>query len=1023
MTECDCACDPPPFGRAPNRAGLPEIAFRTGTQPTFLARMLAALPRQEVPDPRAGGTPYAPLGALTTRRLDDPAIALLDAWACALDVLAFQQERIANEAYLGTATERLSVRELARAIGYELAPGVAAETRLAFQVESADDPFRSVTVPAGTQVMSVPSKPGDLPQTFETLEPVEARADFNAIPPRLERQQVLALRHLPNISDPVLVLVDTDESFDLPAGSAAARQDVTAANVEQFHPLDPTTDFARVLDERAADTRVQRANLVLPAIAVDEIRLRGLSTGLAPGDRLLAVGQRGTAVQALPLLVREVALEPSFDQTRVVVQPLGTAATPDTSSTSTPSVPTVPVLRPSTDLAFRTPLLRNGIVARAPLPLQRDSIAGELRRTAWRAADLQAMVQVQRWSIPTLLAILRQPPPAIAPPLGSAVPGIHALRVRTGFFGNAAPRQEMLANRKSQRATADGLGESWDAPPSSSESPSIWQDSQRAPLGHKGDVFLERVVEGVGPDSWVVIEAPDPTGGASVTRTLSLRVNRAFTVSRADFALSGRTTGLLLNALDGSDFADAGKPAHFTFRAATANLGSARIPLAGLPISEDLSKGEQDLTLARLVLELLPGAAVALSGERADAPGVRADEIAILSDVRHIGGFTRLSFASGLAQSFRRPGLAVNANIARASHGETVSQPLGSGDARVANQAFALPRLPLTFLKDKTPPGRRSTLAIHVDGLAWEERSGLYESGPADRHFMLRLDEDGTTRVVFGDGVRGARLPSGSLNVVATWRVGTGPVGEVSDGALTLLRTRPLGIRSVVNPDAATGASATERMEEARLNASSTVRTLGRIVSLEDYEDVARTWPGFGKARAELVWHRGERVVHVTVGLAKGLAPLPTSPELATLRAALDGIRDGADRVMVQGFAERPFAINARLRSDPARDAAAVRAAAQSALEAGFGFAARDFAAPVTGAQVLAVLQAVPGVVAADLRALGPVEARSGGSAGHSALLRAEPARSDRAGVLQPAELLLVSPAHIALTSEPAHAG
>jgi predicted phage baseplate assembly protein len=1018
MTERDCACDPPPSGRAPNRAGLPEIAFRTGTQPTFLARMLDALPRQEVPDPRAGGAPHAPLGALTTRRLDDPAIALLDAWACALDVLAFQQERIANEAYLGTATERLSVRELARAIGYELAPGVAAETRLAFQVESADDPFRSVTVPAGTQVMSVPSKPGDLPQTFETLEPVEAHADFNAIPPRLERQQVLALRRLPNNADPVLVLVDTDESFDIPAGSTAARQDVTAANVAEFHPLDPAIDFDRVLDERAADTRVQRASVVLPAIAVDEIRLRGLSTGLAPGDRLLAVGRRGTAVEALPLLVREVALEPGFDQTRVVVQPLGTAEKPDPSSASTPSVPTVPLLRPSKGLAFRTPLLRTGIVARAPLPLERDSIAGELRRTAWRAADLQAMVQVQRWSIRTLLAVLRQPPPAIAPPLGSAVPGIHALRVRTGFFGNAAPRQEMLAKPDNQRAT-DGLGKSWDAPPL----PSIWQDSQGTLLGAAADVFLERAVEGVGPDSWVVIEAPDPTAGAGVTRTLSLRVNRAVTVSRADFALSGRTTGLLLNALNGSDLAEANKLPYLTFRTASANLGSARLPLAGLPIAENLTKGEQDLTLARLVLELLPGAAVALSGERADAPGVRADEIAILSDVRHIGGFTRLSFASGLAQSFRRPGLAVNANIARASHGETVSQPLGSGDARVANQAFALPRLPLTFLKDKTPPGRRSTLAIHVDGLAWEERPGLYESSPADRHFMLRLDEDGTTRVVFGDGLRGARLPSGSLNVVATWRVGTGPVGEVPDGALTLLRTRPLSIRSVVNPDATTGASATERMEEARLNAPSTVRTLGRIVSLEDYEDAARTWPGFGKARAELVWHRGERVVHVTVGLAKGLAPLPTSPELATLRAALDGIRDGADRVMVQGFAERPFAINARLRSDPARDAAAVRAAAQSALEAGFGFAARDFAAPVTGAQVLAVLQAVPGVVAADLRALDPVEARSGGSAGHSALLRAEPARSDLVGVLQPAELLLVSPAHIALTSEPAHAG
>jgi hypothetical protein len=67
-----------------------------------------------------------PLSALTTRDLDDPAIAMLDAWAVALDVLSFYQERIANEGYLRTSTERRSIVELARAIGYELRPGLAA---------------------------------------------------------------------------------------------------------------------------------------------------------------------------------------------------------------------------------------------------------------------------------------------------------------------------------------------------------------------------------------------------------------------------------------------------------------------------------------------------------------------------------------------------------------------------------------------------------------------------------------------------------------------------------------------------------------------------------------------------------------------------------------------------------------------------------------------------------------------------------------------------------------------------------
>ena len=73
---------------------------------------------------------------LTTRAPDDPAIALLDAWAVVGDVLSFYQERIANEGFLRTATERRSVLELARQIGYELNPGVAAATYLVWEVEA-----------------------------------------------------------------------------------------------------------------------------------------------------------------------------------------------------------------------------------------------------------------------------------------------------------------------------------------------------------------------------------------------------------------------------------------------------------------------------------------------------------------------------------------------------------------------------------------------------------------------------------------------------------------------------------------------------------------------------------------------------------------------------------------------------------------------------------------------------------------------------------------------------------------------
>lgn len=1012
---CGCGQPAPPAMRPQNRAGLAAIAYRIGRHGDFLARMLAALPRHAVPDPRAGGAPHTPLRALTTRSPDDPTVSLLDAWAAALDVLSFYQERIANEGYLLTATERLSVRELGRAIGYELAPGVAAETRLAFTVESADDPFRTVTVPVGTQAMSVPQQPGDLPQVFETLEEIVARADFNAIPPRLEREQVLALQLAASDDDPTLVLIDTDDSFDLTTIPADAVIAVTNANRNSFYPLSADTDLAGLIAERAQDKAIAVADVVLPAIAVDEIQLRGIATGLKPGDRLLAVGQRGAQVRALPLVVREVEADAAYAMTRVAVDPLGTATAP----AQPLPVPKLRI-RPSLNLAFRTPTLRTGAVVRTAIPLERNTVASELRRTSWRAADLQAMIQVQRWSIPTLLAILRRPPPAVSPPLGAAVPGIHALRTRVGFFGAAAPQQEMLADPANQRGS-DTFTASWDSGPGRPRP--IWVNSQGGAFGSEADVYLERAVEEIGPDSWIVIEAPGVANDTAITRHLALRIGRASTVSRSDFGLSGRSSALLLNDLDGGDFAVGNNRDHFTFRAATANVASALLPLAGLPIREDLAAGDADLTLGRLVLELAPGQAVAIAGERADAPGVRSDEIALLSDVRHIGGFTRLSFASGILQSMRRPSLTVNANIARASHGETTEQILGSGDATVPNQAFALKKLPLTFLVDAKPPGRRSTLTVRVDGIAWSEQPTLYESGPEDRHFTVRLDEDGTTRVVFGDGVRGSRLPTGSFNVVASYRAGIGPVGEVADGAIMLLKTRPLGIRAVTNPDAASGAADVETMAEARTNAPSTVRTLGRIVSLADYEDVARTWPGFAKARAERVWREGQEIVHVTVGLVSGLAPLPTDLALGKLREAIDGMRDGSDTVLVQGFRELPFAVTATLRTDPSRVSDDVLAAARVALESDFGFAPAIFAAPITGAQVLASLQAVAGVLSVDLDSLAPVDAPDADSSGHSALLRASPASLDDGGTtILAAELLLVSPAHIDLKAEPADA-
>ena len=97
---CGC-CEPAAGGPQPpsNRPGLSALAYRLGTHASFLEAMRA----------RLSAADYPALGGLTTRDPSDPAIAVLDAWATVADVLCFYQERIANEGYLRTATERRSV--------------------------------------------------------------------------------------------------------------------------------------------------------------------------------------------------------------------------------------------------------------------------------------------------------------------------------------------------------------------------------------------------------------------------------------------------------------------------------------------------------------------------------------------------------------------------------------------------------------------------------------------------------------------------------------------------------------------------------------------------------------------------------------------------------------------------------------------------------------------------------------------------------------------------------------------------
>ena len=232
-------------------------------------------------------------------------------------------------------------------------------------------------------------------------------------------------------------------------------------------------------------------------------------------------------------------------------------------------------------------------------------------------------------------------------------------------------------------------------------------------------------------------------------------------------------------------------------------------------------------------------------------------------------------------------------NIVEATHGETVSEEiLGSGDGTIANQRFELQKPPLTFISAATPSGAESTLKVYVNDVEWHQADSLYSLDKTTQSYIMRLEDDGTTQVIFGDGERGARLPSGQENIVAQYRSGIGSAGNISAESLTILKTRPLGIEEVTNPLAATGGAEREELAEARDNAPLTIRTLDRIVSLRDFEDFARTYAGISKAQAVPLWVADRQLVHITVAAAQGEDTLVNSPLYRNLVNAIDNARD-----------------------------------------------------------------------------------------------------------------------------------
>jgi hypothetical protein len=1134
--------------------------------------MLARLPLQPVsPDTPGGGAAQTrPLAALTTRAPDDASIALLDAWATTADVLTFYQERIANEGFLRTATERRSVLELARAIGYELNPGVAASTYLAFTVEGAQGAPGRATIPLATRVLSIPGQ-NEKPQTYETIEAIEAKAEWNALLPVQSQPQVLtgastgawitgldtqlrtgdvlllihetpsgvaswALRSLTDVTpdtisgrtrvrwrgplqlgarpvpqgfkvtipgvfamrqrmalfghdapewrampanvmssyagykvsdDPNQWLVFEWPNLEVPAGSSSVDLDAIYPKIVSGSLVVLETPTTTARPARLVAAAAGSINEVQFAVMMQDGRLlhtvrhadgswqpaadMGAAAGIAGQVQALAAAPGGNNEVQFAVAMRDGHLWHTIRHADGTWQPAGDMGV---AAVIAGQVQAVAAAGSNNDVQFAVAMqdgrLLHTIRFGASLTWQP---AGDMGAAIGQSGQVQAITAASVGGNEVHFAVAMQDGHlwhTIRHADGTWQPA-GDMGVAAGLAGKVQALAAAAADngRDVQFAVATQDGHLWHTIRFGTAL--TWQPagdmgtvagipgrvrSMAAAPGGPGEVqFSVAMLDGRllhttrhADGSWQPAGDMRKPASLEPAKTGLYEVVKVVGRARTDFTLSRQVTSLTLDPKDDLHA--------YPLRDTILFAQSTWLPLAAVPIPDPVR--DHQITLDRVIAGLDAGRTVIVAGRRirvrvsqgpitmvpavgpavqleigdslivTEAPSTYADGSAawrlhdatgregltthlqpgeliqvpaldtdpLVSEVVWVDHLettmtgTTLALTSSLRHWFDRTTVTVRANVARSTHGESVREVLGTGSAAQPNQRFKLRKPPLTYIASPTPTGGQSTLQIWVDEVKWDEQPSLYKQPPDGRVYTVRMDDDGTTSVIFGDGEQGRRLPSGSENVTAVYRSGMGLQGQVDAGKLTLMQTRPFGVRDVVNPLAGTGAAPAEALEEARANAPLTVLTINRLVSLRDFENFSAAFAGIAKAQAVPAWDGQRRVVYITLAGVGGKAVDPGSASFVNLSAAIRNFGDPVREVRLDTYERILFRLLPEVLVDPNRDAATVLTAVTRTLRAAYAFDARRFGQPVTAAEIITIIQSIAGVTATRLRKL-----------------------------------------------------
>lgn len=167
----------------------------------------------------------------------------------------------------------------------------------------------------------------------------------------------------------------------------------------------------------------------------------------------------------------------------------------------------------------------------------------------------------------------------------------------------------------------------------------------------------------------------------------------------------------------------------------------------------------------------------------------------------------------------------------------------------LANQERLLPESNVIDGSVKVYVGQNSSFT------GWTFIDNLIEAGPLDQVFTTRVNADGTTSVVFGDGINGA-IPTNGQTLSALYKTSAGYEGNVPLNSIDEVTFIPgVGLTpsliSVTNASGpATGGANPDDVSQLKRKIKKAMSSIRRAVTLSDYEALASLVSQVGRVKA-----------------------------------------------------------------------------------------------------------------------------------------------------------------------------